>query len=101
MRTDMTFLPEFGADKSCFVLDQTVGSPLIRWIHNEFMYVRFVGIIQRFGEIQRLGASLISFMSCTKIFKLDGEKSVWKGYLGWLVLINMYYPDTRGLFSKP
>ena len=36
----MTFLPELRADKS-FVFHQTVGSPLIRWIHNDSMYVRF------------------------------------------------------------
>ena len=35
----MTFLPEFGADKSVF--HQTVGIPLIRWIHNDSMYITF------------------------------------------------------------
>ena len=42
----MTILPEFGADKSCikFAFYQTVGSPLISWIHNDSMYVRFGGM---------------------------------------------------------
>ena len=34
--------PEFGSDKNVF--NQTVGSPPIRWIHNDSMYVRFGGI---------------------------------------------------------
>ena len=32
----MTFLPECGADKSFFLL--------IKWVHNDFMYVRFAGM---------------------------------------------------------
>ena len=32
----MSFLPEFGV-----VFHQTFGSPPIRWIHNDSMYVRF------------------------------------------------------------
>ena len=40
----MTFLLEIEADQSVFVFHQTVGSPLIRWIHNDSMYVRFGGM---------------------------------------------------------
>ena len=48
----MTFLPEFGADKSIeFVFHQTEGSPLIRWILNDSMYVGFGGMRNK-----RLGA---------------------------------------------
>ena len=39
----MTLFPD-GANKSVFVFHQTVGSPPIRWIHNDSMYVRFGGI---------------------------------------------------------
>ena len=38
----MTFFPEFGDDKNVF--HQIVGSPPIRWIHNDFVCVRFGGI---------------------------------------------------------
>ena len=42
MRTEwIFFFPEFGAG---FVFHQTVGSPPIRGIHNDPLYVRFGGI---------------------------------------------------------
>ena len=40
MRAESLFFPEFGADISLY-FHQTVGSPLIRWIYNDSMYVRF------------------------------------------------------------
>ena len=39
----MTFLSKCGADKS-FLFQQREGFSLIKWIHNDFMYVRFGGI---------------------------------------------------------
>ena len=60
----MTFLPECGA---CISLDR-IFFLLIKWVHNDFMYVRFAGmrntktwsnstyLVEQ--EIQRLGASL-------------------------------------------
>ena len=38
----MTFLPECGADKS-ISLDRSFFL-LIKWVHNDFMYVRFAGM---------------------------------------------------------
>ena len=38
----MTFSPEFGADKS--ISSDNRFSPLISWIHNDSMYVRFGGM---------------------------------------------------------
>ena len=38
----MTF-SDFGSHKN-FFFHQTVGFPPIRWLHNDFMYVRFGGI---------------------------------------------------------
>ena len=38
----MTFLPEHGADKA-ISLDRSIFS-LIKWVHNDFMYVRFAGM---------------------------------------------------------
>ena len=38
----MTFLSELKAEFGIF--HQTVGSPFIRWIHNDSMYVRFGGM---------------------------------------------------------
>ena len=37
----MTFLPECGAD--CISLDRSFFL-LIKWVHNDFMYVRFAGM---------------------------------------------------------
>ena len=39
----MTFLPECGADKS-ISLDRSFFFLLIKWVHNDFMYVRFAGM---------------------------------------------------------
>ena len=38
----MIFLPECGADKICISLDRSF--LLIKWVHNDFMYVRFAGM---------------------------------------------------------
>ena len=39
----MTFLPECGADKSLYFSRQKLFL-LIKWVHNDFMYVRFAGM---------------------------------------------------------
>ena len=39
----MTFLPECGADKSLYFSRQKFFL-LIKWVHNDFMYVRFAGM---------------------------------------------------------
>ena len=39
----MTFLPECGADKS-FVFQHREGFSLFKWMHNDFMYVRYGGM---------------------------------------------------------
>ena len=38
----MTFLPKCGADKTVF--QQTESFSLIKWIHNDFMNVKFGGM---------------------------------------------------------
>ena len=39
----MTILPESVADK-VFVFQHREGFPLLKWMHNDFMYVRFSGM---------------------------------------------------------
>ena len=40
----MTFLPECGADKRTLYFSRQKLFLLLKWVHNNFMYVRFAGM---------------------------------------------------------
>ena len=59
----MTFLPECGADKSLyFSIEQDF--PLLKWMHNDFMYVRFAGI----RNTKTWSKSIVTISSWQKLF---------------------------------